>query len=117
FPVDLAAPPPDASQENWPELFRDMRRTPHVQTVTLNHPLDSHRRFTPLAITNINVLTGKNLRGDFDFEFDAMELINSGAMRSQWMEVFRAWFALLNRGHKITGIGSSDSHDVSRFIV
>jgi hypothetical protein len=57
------------------------------------------------------------LRGDFKFEFDAMEVINSGAMRSDWMEPFQCWFALLNRGYKITGVAASDSHDVSRFIV
>ena len=46
-----------------------------------------------------------------------MEVVNSGAMRSDWMEPIRSWFALLNRGLRITPIGASDSHDVSRFIV
>ena len=49
--------------------------------------------------------------------FTAMEVLNSGAMRSDWMEPIRSWFALLNRGLRITPIGASDSHDVSRFIV
>ena len=30
--------------------------------------------------------------------FSAMEVVNSGAMRSDWMEPIRSWFALLNRG-------------------
>jgi hypothetical protein len=33
------------------------------------------------------------------------------------MQVFYDWFALLNHGYKIVGVGASDSHDVSRFIV
>ena len=82
----------------------------------LNHPTDTHSGFTPFAKKNFNRVTGKNLRG-FDFTFDAMEVINSGAMRSDWMEPFRCWFALLNRGYRITAVGASDCHDVSRFIV
>jgi hypothetical protein len=33
------------------------------------------------------------------------------------MLVYHDWFALLNYGYRITGVGSSDSHDVSRYIV
>jgi hypothetical protein len=33
------------------------------------------------------------------------------------MQSFRDWFALLNHGYRVTAVGSSDSHDVSRFIV
>ncbi len=116
FPVDTNAPPPTESGESWPSLLKQIRETPNVQIVTLNHPTDIHGSFTPFAQTNLNYATGRNLRGNFPFAFDAMELINSGAMRSDWMEPFRAWFALLNRGYHITGIGSSDCHDVSRFI-
>ena len=116
FPVQSAAPPPDAKLEHWPDLMKAIRATPDVQVVVLNHPHDVHSGFTPMALANIHPATGRNLRG-FDFSFDAMELINSGAMRSDWMEPVRTWFALLNRGYKITGVGASDSHDVSRFIV
>lgn len=117
FPVDLSGAPANAKLESWPQLFSSMRGTPNVQVVILNHPTDTHSGFTPFASTNLNLVTGRNLRGDFPFTFDAMELINSGAMRSDWMEPFQAWFALLNRGYRITGVGASDSHDVSRFIV
>ena len=33
------------------------------------------------------------------------------------MSVFEDWFALLNAGHRIVAVGSSDGHDVSRYIV
>ncbi len=81
----------------------------------LNHPHDAHSAFTPFARGNFNAATGDN-RGTAR-PFTAMEVVNSGAMRSDWMEPIRSWFALLNRGLRITPIGASDSHDVSRFIV
>lgn len=117
FPVALAARPPDHTLENWPLLFEKIRATPDVRVAIINHPTDVHSGFVPFAATNLDQATGRNLRGDFDFEFDSMEVINSAAMNSDWMAPFRAWFALLNRGLKITAVASSDSHDVSRFIV
>jgi hypothetical protein len=46
-----------------------------------------------------------------------MEVVNSGAMRSDFMQPYRDWFALLNHGYRVTAVGASDCHDVSRFIV
>ncbi len=46
-----------------------------------------------------------------------MELINSGAVQTDPMQLFADWCGLINRGHSITPVGSSDSHDVTRFIV
>jgi hypothetical protein len=46
-----------------------------------------------------------------------MELINSGAVQTDPMELFRDWCGLINHGLTVTPVGSSDSHDVSRYIV
>jgi len=116
FPVELSAAPPNYKLTNWSELITAMRAVPGVQVITLNHPTDSHNGFTPFDATHFNRVTGKNSVG-LDYGFDAMEIINSGAMRSDWFEPFRCWFALLNRGFKVTGVAGSDSHDVSQFIV
>jgi hypothetical protein len=116
FPILSRSDVVDYKLEDWPTLMQGMRRVPGVQIVTLNHPTDLHSNFRPFAKTNFVALTGRNLRG-FEFSFDAMEVINSGAMRSDWMEPYRAWFGLLNHGYRVTAIGASDSHDVSRFIV
>jgi hypothetical protein len=43
--------------------------------------------------------------------------VNSGALQSDLMRVYRDWFALLNHGMRITAVGSSDCHDVNRHIV
>ena len=116
FPIVPESRVPDFRIEHWPALMENVRATPGVQVVVLNHPRDVHAGFCPFAETNFNAQTGQNLRG-FDFEFNAVELINSGALRTDLMQVFHDWFALLNYGYKVVGVGASDSHDVSRFIV
>ena len=116
FPILPDSRVPDFRLEHWPALMENIRGTPGVQFVVLNHPRDVHSGFCPFAETNFNAKTGENLRG-FEFSFDGVELINSGALRTDLMQVFHDWFALLNYGYKIVGVGASDSHDVSRFIV
>lgn len=117
FPVaSPAAPLPDAKLTDWPGLMQSIRSVPGVQTVILNHPRDTHNSFIPFAPENFDAETGENLRGA-DYSFDAVEVCNSGTLQSDFMRSFRDWFALLNHGYRIVGVGSSDSHDVSRFIV
>ncbi|MEY2411002.1 MAG: hypothetical protein QOF48_3672 [Verrucomicrobiota bacterium] len=116
FPVEPGAAVPDFTVTDWPRLMSSLRATPGAQVVVLNHPRNVHDKFQPFAGTNFNPVTGDNKRGP-DFSFDAMELINSSAQQSDYLLVFRDWFALLNHGYRVTAIGSSDSHDVSRYIV
>jgi len=116
FPILPDSRVPDFRLEHWPALMENIRATPGARFVVLNHPRDVHAGFCPFAETNFNAQTGENLRG-FEFSFDGVELINSGALRTDLMQVFHDWFALLNYGYRIVGVGASDSHDVSRFIV
>jgi len=116
FPIKPDSRVPEFRIEHWPKLMENIRATPGVEVIVLNHPRDTHTGFCPFGETNFNSATGENLRG-FEFQFDAVELINSGALRTDLMQVFRDWFALLNYGYRITGVGASDSHDLSRFIV
>ncbi len=116
FPVRPGSPVPNHRILDWPELMRDLRATPGVRVVVLNHPRNIHSHFQPFAATNYNPVTGENRRGP-DFSFDAVEVLNSSALQSDLMIGFRDWFALLNYGYRVTAVGSSDSHDVSRYIV
>jgi hypothetical protein len=116
FPVASGATLPDFKLTDWPRLNHHMRATPGVRVVVLNHPRNVHNNFQPFAATNYNAVSGENKRGP-EFQFDAMELLNSSAQQSDYMLVYRDWFALLNYGYRVTGVGSSDSHDVSRYIV
>ncbi len=116
FPIAPGSAVPDKKIEDWPRLMQVMRATPGVQVVILNHPRNVHSGFQPFAATNFNAVTGENLRGP-EFTFDAIEVCNSSALQSDWMVSFRDWFALLNYGYRATAVGSSDCHDVSRYIV
>lgn len=115
FPLPIDSRVPDFRITHWDALLKNIRETPGVQVVILNHPADTHAKFTPVSRTNFNLLTGSSLP-QHQFNVNGMEVINSGALRSDLMETFRGWFALLNAGHVISGVGSSDSHDVARYI-
>jgi hypothetical protein len=116
FPVASSGALPSNRETNWTTLIDSFRATPGVEVVVFNHPRNLHTGFQPFARTNFNRITGE-ARWPFDFRVDAMELVNSSAQQSDYMSVFEDWFALLNAGHRIVAVGSSDGHDVSRYIV
>lgn len=116
FPIKPGSTVPDFRIEDWAQLMRSIRSTPGVQAVVLNHPRDLHSNFRPFDQTNFNPVTGESRRGS-EFSFNALEVINSGALQSDFMRLFNDWFALLNYGYRVTAVGSSDSHDVGEYIV
>ncbi len=116
FPVEAGSRVPDFRLTDWPALMKSIRATPGVRVVGLNHPRNVHNGFQPFAATNFNGVTGENRRGP-EFTFDAMELLNSSAQQTDYLLVYRDWFALLNHGYRVTALGSSDGHDVSRYLV
>jgi len=116
FPITAGSKAPDARIVEWPRLMEAIRSTPGVHVVILNHPRNVHSNFQPFAATNFNAVTGENKRG-FEFSFDAIEVCNSSALQSDLMLGFHDWLALLNYGHRVAAVGSSDGHDVSRYIV
>ncbi|HYG74964.1 MAG TPA: CehA/McbA family metallohydrolase [Planctomycetota bacterium] len=116
FPINSGSPVPDSKQTDWPVLLKSIRGTPGVQVITLNHPRDLHSNFTPFGPQNLNAVTGEHYR-IADFSIDAVEVVTSAALQSDIELQFRDWFALLNYGFRTAGIGSSDSHDVTRFIL
>ena len=116
FPIAPRSSVPDYKLGDWTKLMAAIRGTPGVRVVVLNHPRNTHSGFSPVAPENFNPVTGRNLFGA-PYSFDAMEVVTSAAMQSDHMAPYRDWFAMLNWGHHITGVGSSDTHDVSRFIL
>ena len=116
FPIAPDSPVPNYKLGDWTKLMATIRSTPGVRVVVLNHPRNIHSGFSPMAAENFNSVTGRNLYGS-PYSFDAMEVVTSAAMQSDIMAPYRDWFAMLNWGHNITGVGSSDTHDVSRFIL
>lgn len=117
FPIAPVAAVVDPQQDDWAKLLPAMRATPGVKVITLNHPRDMHSGFIPFGPLNFNPRTGSHREAEALRGVDAIEVITSGALQSDPLLLYRDWFALLNRGHRIAAIGSSDTHDVSRFIL
>lgn len=116
FPIDPGAPVVDHLETDWSRLLPAIRATPGVRVITLNHPRDLHSGFVPFGEGEFDGETGIHRRAA-DFQVDAIEVITSGAMQSDIMRLYHDWFALLNRGHRLSAVGSSDSHDVTRFLL
>lgn len=117
FPIEPNAPVVDYSKDDWSVLIPSMRARRDVEVITLNHPRDLHSGFVPFGGLQFSPETGKHRQANALRGVDAMEVITSAAMQSDIHLLYRDWFALLNRGHRIAAVGSSDSHDVSRFIL
>ena len=116
FPTSADAARPNHQAVDWSQLFDSIFENPQVAIAILNHARDIHSGFRPFSPRHHVSLTGTN-RDGFDRRFNAMELINSGAVQTDPMELFRDWCGLVNHGLTVTPVGSSDSHDVSRYIV
>lgn len=117
FPISPGAPVVDHNESDWAKLLPAIRATPGVKVVTLNHPRDLHSGFVPFGGVQFNATTGKHRQAEALERVDAMEVVTSAAMQSDIHLLYRDWFALLNRGHSIAAVASSDSHDVNRFIL
>ena len=116
FPIKKGSPVPNHKTESWSELFQSIRATPGVEVVLLNHPRNVHSNFSPTDPTHFNPVTGKTQR-EGGLDIDAIEVITSAALQADPMGPFRDWFALLNSGSRVTAVGSSDTHDVNRYVL
>ena len=116
FPVQPGAAVPDWKQRDWKTTLGGIFATPGVRVAILNHARDLHSGVRPFGPALFNEATGEKLDGQ-PIAFNAMEVVNSSANQTDTLQLFRDWMALLNRGHQITPVGSSDSHDVARHFV
>lgn len=116
FPILADAKVVNQDAKGWPELFQDIRNCPRVSVIIQNHPRGLHGGYRPFGPEHYLSIVGENLDG-MKLETNAIEAVNSGALQSDVMRVYRDWFGLINRGFRITPIGASDTHDVARFFV
>jgi hypothetical protein len=116
FPVAAGASVPNASLGDWKSIFDAIFATPGVKVCILNHARDLHSGVRPFGPALFNEAAGERLDAA-PLRFNAMEVINSGATQTDALELLRDWMALLNHGQYVTPVGSSDSHDVTRFVV
>ena len=116
FPVRADAKVPEFQSKDWKTIFGSIFSTPDVNAVILNHARDLHSGVRPFGPKLHNAVVGENLE-DWQLRANAMEVVNSGAVQSDPLRLFHDWMGMLNRGHLLTPVGASDSHDVARFIV
>jgi hypothetical protein len=102
---------------NWDSLSASITEIAGPEPVIiLNHARDIHGGFRPHDPKHFIAVAGQRTDGRKLFA-NAMEVVNSGAVMSDPLRLYKDWFGLLNRGHRVTPVGASDSHDVSRYIV
>jgi hypothetical protein len=116
FPIQHSARVPDHRHKQWEQIFEEIFATPGVKVAILNHARDLHSGTRPFGPERFNAAIGENTEG-WPMRFNAMEVINSGATQTDPLRLLHDWMALLNRGYAVTPVGSSDSHDVTRYIV
>lgn len=116
FPVAPGARVADAKLGDWKAIFAEAYATPGVKVCILNHARDLHSGVRPFGPKLFNEAVAEQLE-DWPMRFNAMEILNSGATQSDPLQLTRDWTTVLNRGYQVTPVGSSDSHDVTRFIV
>lgn len=117
YPVDPKAAPIDYQGTTWSEVGAAIEKGKRKDGwVILNHARDIHNGFRPFGPERHISVAGEDVAG-WKLPADAMEVFNSGSTQNDPTQLFHDWLGLLNRGMKIAPIGSSDSHDVSRYIV
>ena len=116
FPLRPDSRLPDFRILDWKRLLGHFRQDDPARIVILNHPHNVHNGFRPFDRKHFNPVTGRGVRR-IDLNVDAMEVLSSSAQQTDMMLVFRDWFALLNQGYRVVGLGTSDVHDVNRYII
>lgn len=116
FPVPRESAVPDHRSPEWQETFSRIQTATAAPIVILNHARDLHNKVRPFGPLLFNDAVGEHLDGR-PIGFNGMEVLNSGATQSDPLQLTMDWMTLLNRGVRVTPVGSSDSHDVSRHFV
>src|SRR5688572_14558944 len=91
--------------------MQTVRSTEGVRVIVQNHPRDLHSNYRPFDPAHHISNIGENLQGR-PFLANAMEVVNSGAMSSDPLQLVRDWLGMLTRGATVAAIGASDTHTV-----
>lgn len=111
FPLPAGGEVPPFKVDDWVKLVEGIRLK-GAQVVILNHPRWPDIAQSPFTKHGLNRASGDRVTGGA-YTFDAMELVNSTVDTKDPLYLFVDWFALLNRGERISAVGSSDTHNVT----
>src|SRR5579872_5955880 len=103
FPIAPGSAVVDQNAADWPTLFAAFRDCPGVRVVVFNHPRDLHGGFRPYGPEHHLGPLGENLDG-WKLEANAIEIVNSGALQSDGLQLIRDWFGMLNRGFRLAPV-------------
>ncbi len=115
FPLKTTDEVPDYKVKNWNALQIILQAKAN-KIIVLNHARDIHNGFRPFDPKRHISVAGRD-RDNWSLPANAMEVVNSGALLSNRMQLFLDWFGMLNRGIQLSPVGASDSHDVARYLV
>ncbi len=115
FPFSQDEVLPDHKISSWKAIKENLPEE-NKKIIILNHGRDIHNGFRPFDPSRHISIAGMNME-KWDIPANAMEVINSGALLNDRLQLFKDWFGLLNRGIHLSPIGASDSHDVGRYLV
>ena len=116
FPLDPGLSIPDYPVKDWNDLERNIRMFNAIRVIILNHARDIHNGFRPFDPQFHIAVAGQDLRG-WAFPANAMEVMNSGSQQPDPCQLLSDWMGMMNRGFRLSPVGSSDSHDLSRYLV
>ena len=116
FPIPPQGRAIEQRSPGWAQLRESIEAAAERPAIVLNHGRDVHGGFRPLGAERHIAVAGEDREG-WALPATAMEVVNSGAVLSDGLALPHDWMALLNRGLLLTPVGSSDSHDVARYIV
>jgi hypothetical protein len=92
--------------ETGQQLIERARTLYGARLVQVNHPRENQAYFSSFRFARD--APASEAREGFSLDFDTMEVING-----ENCEQVQDWFALLNLGARIIGVGNSDTHNLS----
>ena len=96
------------------DIFKQVRETAPDAIIDVHHPrLETATGYFILG--KFDDTLDRSTRKGFSYDFDALEILNGyqDTNRKKVERVMQDWFALLDRGHLITGTGNSDTHHLT----
>lgn len=116
FPIPKGSPLIDFRAPTWEKLFANIQTLAPGAVIILNHARDIHGGFRPFDPSRHLATAGEDLDG-WKLQANAMEVLNSSAIVTDPLLLYRDWMGCINGGLMLTPIGASDVHDVARYIV